>query len=85
MFTSYVSRLSRTRYTQTTNDRDETTLGPPTQFDSRALYLNAAQANLKFPSQFFAGFGAVTLPRDSRLSSVGPLGLRTPRPSGIRK
>ena len=48
-----------------TNDRDVTTLGPPTQFDSRAQYLNAAQANLKFPSSFFAGFGAVTLPRDS--------------------
>ena len=47
-----------------TNDRDVTTLGPPTQFDSRAQYLNAAQANLKFPSSFFAGFGAVTLPRD---------------------
>ena len=49
-----------------TNDRGETTLGPPTQFDHWTLYLNAAQANLKFPSQFFAGFGAVTFPRDSR-------------------
>lgn len=48
-----------------TNDRDVTTLGPPTQFDPRALYLNAAQANFEFPSQFFAGSGAVTLPRDS--------------------
>ena len=48
-----------------TNDRGETTLGPPTQFDHWTLYLNAAQANLKFPSQFFAGFGAVTLPRDT--------------------
>ena len=38
-----------------TNDRGETTLGPPTQFDHWTLYLNAAQANLKFPSQFFAG------------------------------
>ena len=48
-----------------TNDRGETTLGPPTQFDHGTLYLNAAQANLEFPSRFFAGFGAVTLPRDS--------------------
>ena len=48
-----------------TNDRGETTLGPPTQFDHWTLYLNAAQANLKFPSRFFAGFGAVTFPRDN--------------------
>ena len=48
-----------------TNDRDVTTFGPPTQFDPRSQYLNTAQANLKFPSQFFAGFGAVTFPRDS--------------------
>ena len=35
------------------------------QFDHWTRYLNAAKANLEFPSRFFAGFGAVTFPRDS--------------------
>ena len=34
------------------------------QFDHWTRYLNAAKANLEFPSQPFAGFGAVTFPRD---------------------
>ena len=35
------------------------------QFDHWTRYLNAAEANLEFPSRFFAGFGAVTFPRDN--------------------
>ena len=47
-----------------TNDRGETTFGPPTQFDHWTQYLNAAEANLEFPSRFSAGSGAITFPRD---------------------
>jgi len=47
------------------NDRDETTSARRQRFDSRTQYLNTAKDNLEFPSQPFAGFGAITFPRDN--------------------
>ena len=58
-----------------TNDRGETTLGPPTQFAHWTPYLNAAQANLKFPSQFFAGLVQPPSPATAA-DSVPPRDLR---------
>ena len=51
-----------------TNDRGETTFGPPTQFDHWTQYLNAAKANLGFPSRFSAGFWCNHLPPPATVS-----------------
>ena len=77
----FVHRHGPTRHTRGPRLRGSPTttltppLGPTTevkrhsarrqQFDHWTRYLNAAKANLEFPSQLFAGFGAVTFPRDT--------------------
>ena len=53
-----------------TNDRGETTFGPPTQFDHWTQYLNAAEAHLGFPSRFSAGFWCNHLPPRHRSTLV---------------